>query len=96
MRVAERDAGEREADRASTPAPTGNANARQRFFGVARRQAMTGPTPMRKSSAIPSGAFTRLKNGGPTVIFTPRTHSEITGNTCPRRRRTRCRRARGC
>ena len=59
------------------PQPTGTANARQRFFGVARRQAITGPTPIRNSSAMPSGAFTRLKNGGPTVIFTPRTHSEM-------------------
>ena len=53
--------------------------------GVARRHAITGPTPIRKSSARPSGALTRLKNGGPTVIFTPRTHSEITGKTVPQK-----------
>src|SRR5262249_6561778 len=34
---------------APSPEPTGPANARQRFRGVARRQAITGPTPMRKS-----------------------------------------------
>src|SRR5262249_50243744 len=56
-----------------------------RLLQVARRQAMTGPTPIRNSSTKPSGALTLLKNGGPTVIFTPRTHSEMTGNTVPQK-----------
>jgi len=34
---------------------------------------------------MPSGAFTRLKNGGPTVIFTPRTASEMTGKIVPQK-----------
>src|SRR5438477_9724542 len=70
---------------ATSPTLTGTANARRRFLGEARRQAITGPTPARKSSARPRGAFTRLKNGGPTVIFTPRTHSESTGKTVPQK-----------
>ena len=83
-RAAERHAAGEQHDAAPTSAePTGHANARHRLRGVARRQAITGPMPIRKSSAMPSGAFTRLKNGGPTVIFTPRTHSEMTGNTVP-------------
>ena len=40
---------------------------------------------MRNTSASASGAFTRLKKGGPTVIFTPRTHSEMTGKTVPQK-----------
>ena len=32
-----------------------------------------------------SGEITWLKNGGPTVIFTPRTHSVTTGNTVPQK-----------
>ena len=59
--------------------------ARRRFRGDARRQAITGPTPVKNRSTRPSGAFTRLKKGGPTVIFTPRTHSERTGNTVPQK-----------
>src|SRR5438445_4454626 len=67
------------------PTESGPAKFRCRFFGVARRQAMIGPTPVKNSRNRPSGALTRLKNGGPTVIFTPRTHSEITGNTVPQK-----------
>src|SRR6185503_14722024 len=69
----------------ANPTPTGNAKFRHRFRGVARRQAMIGPTPTRNSRQRPSGAFTLLKNGGPTVIFTPLTHSEITGKIVPQK-----------
>src|ERR1700735_4618776 len=49
------------------------------------RQASSGPTPVssRRNSAI--GTFTLLKNGGPTLIFVPCTHSENTGNSVPQR-----------
>src|SRR5215468_1270128 len=68
---------------AARPVMTGHMKFFFRWLHEARRHAITGPTPIRKSSAKPSGALTRLKNGGPTVIFTPRTHSEMTGNTVP-------------
>jgi len=34
------------------------------------------------------GIFTRLKNGGPTLIFDPRTASDNTGNKVPARTAT--------
>ena len=34
------------------------------------------------------GIFTRLKNGGPTLIFDPRTASESTGKSVPARTAT--------
>ena len=39
--------------------------------------------PVSPSSSRPSGTFTRLKNGGPTVILVPRTSSERIGNSVP-------------
>src|SRR3972149_229695 len=47
------------------------------------RQAKSGPTPVRNSSSSPMGMFTLLKKGAPTLIFTPCTASEITGNNVP-------------
>ena len=44
---------------------------------------MSGPIPVSSSSNSPSGTFTRLKKGGPTVIFTPRTASERIGKSVP-------------
>ena len=44
---------------------------------------MTGPMPVRANSAIPMGRFTRLKNGGPTVIACPVRPSVINGNRVP-------------
>ena len=49
----------------------------------ALRHAMSGPTPVSASSSSPSGTFTVLKKGGPTVIFVPRTHSLRIGNSVP-------------
>ena len=49
----------------------------------ALRHAMSGPTPVSASSSRPSGTFTVLKNGGPTVIFEPRTHSLRIGKSVP-------------
>jgi hypothetical protein len=39
--------------------------------------------PVSPSSSRPSGTFTRLKNGGPTVILLPRTNSERIGKSVP-------------
>ena len=50
---------------------------------VAFLQAMTGPIPMSARRMSPNGIFTRLKKGGPTVIFTPRTASERIGKSVP-------------
>ena len=41
---------------------------------------MRGPTPVRKSSTRPIGTIHLLKNGGPTVIRSCATASEIVGN----------------
>src|SRR3984893_19524087 len=47
------------------------------------RQASNGPTPVRKSKNRAMGRLIVLKNGTPTLIFVPRTHSESTGNKVP-------------
>ena len=39
--------------------------------------------PVSASSSSPSGTFTVLKNGGPTVILVPRTASERIGKSVP-------------
>src|SRR6202049_219857 len=43
------------------------------------RQASSGPTPVRNSRNMAMGMLTRLKNGGPTLIFVPRIASDSTG-----------------
>jgi hypothetical protein len=50
-----------------------------------RRHAIKGPTPVSSSRNSPMGTFTRLKNGASTLIFSPVTASEITGNRVPQR-----------
>src|SRR5882672_4847844 len=52
------------------------------------RQARSGPTPVKNNKNIAIGIFTRLKNGGPTLIFDPRTASESTGKSVPARTAT--------
>ena len=47
------------------------------------RQAKSGPTPVRNSKSRPMGMLTLLKKGAPTLILTPWTASEITGNNVP-------------
>ena len=47
------------------------------------RQASRGPTPVRNSKNRPMGRLIMLKNGTPTLILVPRTHSESTGNKVP-------------
>jgi hypothetical protein len=54
-----------------------------RFATEARRHAMSGPIPVRASSRSPSGTFTVLKKGAPTVIFEPRTASLMIGKSVP-------------
>ncbi len=54
-----------------------------RFSNVVFRQAIRGQIPVKARRASPKGVFTLLKKGGPTVIFTPRTASEIIGNRVP-------------
>ena len=52
------------------------------------RQASSGPTPVRKSRNKPMGILTLLKNGAPTLILDPATHSERTGKSVPERTAT--------
>src|SRR6185437_5096762 len=47
------------------------------------RQASSGPSAVSSSNISATGTFTRLKNGGPTVIFVPFTNSLSLGNTVP-------------
>ena len=47
---------------------------------MALRQAISGPTPVRNSSTSPIGTIHLLKNGGPTVMRSCATASEIVGN----------------
>ncbi len=56
---------------------------RRRLAGEARRQATSGPTPVRNSSSAASGAAMLLKKRGPTAILTPRAASETTGKSVP-------------
>ncbi len=68
-----------------TPRIMGAAKLRSRLSAVVRRHAISGPTPIRNTRPSASGPLTRLKNGGPTVIFTPRTASESTGKIVPQK-----------
>ena len=67
----------------ATPAMVGIRNARFRLSSELLRQAISGPMPVRKISARPIGMLMRLKNGASTLIFSPVTASEITGNMVP-------------
>src|SRR2546429_2201819 len=58
---------------------------RRRLSSDARRHAMSGPTPIRKISPRKRGMLTELKNGAPTLTLTPRTASERSGNTVPKK-----------
>src|SRR5713226_1844200 len=64
-------------------ATTGQVKFRRRLSVLVLRQARSGPTPVRKSSSMAMGTFTRLKNGGPTVTLVPVTHSLRMGNSVP-------------
>src|SRR6267142_1084203 len=69
----------------STPAPAGMAKLRFRLSHEVLRQASSGPRPVSSSRKSAIGTFTRLKNGGPTVTFSPWTASESNGNSVPHR-----------
>src|SRR5260221_13446368 len=61
----------------------GHRKLRRRLSVEFRRQAKSGPTPVRNSRNSPIGTLTLLKNGAPTLIFSPVTASLITGNSVP-------------
>ena len=61
-----------------------------------RRQAISGPTPVRNRRNNPMGMLTRLKNGASTLILSPVTASEITGNSVPQRTRNNWPAGSGC
>src|SRR5215467_2077164 len=72
------------------PPPTKPATVGQRKFlrklsPDVLRHASRGPTPVRNSKRSPSGIFTLLKNGAPTLMRFPVNHSEKTGNKVPER-----------
>src|SRR5215472_375743 len=72
---------------ATTPAavPPANGHAKFRFSASndVLRHASSGPTPVRNNKKSAIGTFTLLKNGGPTLILLPATHSDSTGNSVP-------------
>src|SRR3970040_1831947 len=68
---------------ASKPPASGQPKLRFRLSTDVRRHASSGPTPVRNSRNNPMGMFPLLKNGGPTLILLPCTHSEITGKSVP-------------
>src|SRR5437867_9865530 len=83
--MADRTPSEKKNAAAATPTSTGQRKFRRRLSNEARRQAMSGPTPMRKMSARKRGTLTWLKKGAPTETFTPRAASERRGKTVPKK-----------
>ena len=61
----------------------GMPNVARRLRSDARRQAITGPTPISRISGRPNATTKKLKNGALTVIFSPVTASEMSGNVTP-------------
>ena len=53
---------------------------RRRFFALALRQAIKGPTPVSSKRTIAHGMLTRLKMGGPMVTLRPVANSDSIGN----------------
>src|SRR5271156_2239800 len=70
---------------ATTPPASGQAKFRRNASKEVLRQASSGPTPVSSSKNSAIGILTLLKNGGPTLILLPCTHSESTGNRVPHR-----------
>src|ERR1700683_1222128 len=72
---------------ATTPArsPPSRGHAKFRFKASKEvfRHASKGPTPVNNKRNSAMGIFTLLKNGGPTLILLPTTHSERTGKSVP-------------
>src|SRR5262247_3678527 len=71
------------ARQASKPRMLGHRKLRCKLSVEVLRHANSGPTPVRNSSRRPSGIFTLLKNGAPTLIREPVNHSEKTGKSVP-------------
>src|ERR1700730_1449857 len=69
----------------ATPIITGQAKLRRSESNDVLRHASNGPTPVSKSRNKAMGTCTLLKNGGPTLILLPTTHSESTGKSVPHR-----------
>src|SRR5215472_15642802 len=67
----------------TTPKMLGHLKLRSRLSADVLRHASSGPTPVRNSSSNPSGMFTLLKKGAPTLIREPVNHSENTGKSVP-------------
>ena len=72
----------------STPASAsaaspGHWKLRRRLSAEVRRQANSGPTPVRNSRNSPIGIMRRLNQAASRLIFSPLTASEITGNSVP-------------
>src|SRR5688572_30098346 len=65
---------------ATAAAAVGQVNWYLRCEGVALRQAINGPTPVRNTSASPMGTIQVLKNGGPTLMRSPVIASDSVGN----------------
>src|SRR5580658_3466084 len=70
---------------ATTPPTSGHAKFRRSASNEVLRHARSGPTPVSSSKNSAMGILTLLKNGGPTLILLPCTHSESTGNRVPHR-----------
>src|SRR2546425_2316605 len=66
----------------SAPAP-GHMKLRRRLSDDVRRQANSGPTPVRNSRNRPMGIINWLNHSLSRLIFSPETASEITGNSVP-------------
>src|SRR5579864_1873531 len=61
----------------------GHKKFRLRLSREVLRHASSGPTAVSNNKSNANGTATLLKNGGPTVILCPCTHSERTGNSVP-------------
>src|SRR5258708_373292 len=69
----------------SSPKMTGQPKLRFRLSPEVLRQASSGPTPVRKRIASPTGIMILLKNGAPTLMRLLVNHSEKTGKSVPER-----------
>src|SRR6266851_1611301 len=67
------------------PTMSGQPKLRLRLSVEVLRQARSGPTPVRKRRARPTGIMILLKNGAPTLIRLLVNHSEKTGKSVPER-----------
>src|SRR5205823_10581281 len=64
----------------TTPMSSGQPKLRFKLSVEVFLHASSGPTPVRNRISRPTGMFTRLKYGAPTLMRLPVNHSEKTGN----------------